>query len=350
MLCALATLTLSGAAQQNVTFASLHASYRAGDLDPFTRALPDYATFRKASGRLISEIERQPPRWDPTRATAALELALWVVAHSWPEGNHFIKAAHSAVTERGTQPGEDAAIDRYEITFHHVALTALISANQDETAAAYLLATDRRIATDTSKSGRLNDPRWELTRGWLAEIQSSPTRDSVNSAEPVYTLAGRSATAMIALRASSEIYARAMKQPSVAAEASVRYAFVLHRLGSHRDAAAALSRITSAQIADDRVVQYWRAIIAGRVHEALSEPGEAEREYHVAADRWPGAQTPLIALASLLERRGRASEADNWSDRVRVMPPTTPDPWWFYWTADRRFLASWLQALREVRQ
>jgi hypothetical protein len=340
-----------GRAQSMSVFESLVAEYRAGNFDPFTKAFPDYQAFTRARGALLDEMERKTEVWEPSRASTALELALWT-SERWPEGAKLVDAARRMVLRRPSRPGADAAMDRYEIAFHHFALASLINPDRDgqlQIARNYLLDTDARIGDNFQLRGLLKDPRWQLTKGWFAEAQTVPGVSDYNAGEPLPSLTVRSQFAAMALKTASVAYERAVPIREVTPEATVRLAFTLHRLAQNRFAANALRRVTPASIVGDPVLSYWRALIAGRIHEALDERQEAEREYRLAADTWKTAQTPPLALAALLERQGRSPEAEDWAKRVRALPPNAMDPWWAYFSADRRFMGQWLAIVRQAR-
>jgi Flp pilus assembly protein TadD len=82
------------------------------------------------------------------------------------------------------------------------------------------------------------------------------------------------------------------------------------------------------------------------VLEALDRPDEARTAYERAAAIWPGAQTPAVALASLLERQGKRADAVKAAAAARRAPSEVIDPWWQYWSGDLRFFDQYLAALR----
>jgi hypothetical protein len=341
-----------GRAQSMSVFESFVAEYRSGNFDPFTKALPDYQAFTRARRDLVDEMERRTDVWEPSRASMALELALWTSERSWPDGAKLVDAARRMVLRRPSRPGSDAAMDRYEIAFHHFALASLINPHRDgqlAIARQYLLDTDARIGDSSVLRGLLKDSRWQLTKGWFAEAQTVPMVSDYNAGEPLPSLTVRSPFAAMALKAASVAYERALPIREVTPEATVRLAFTLHRLSQNRFAADALKRVNPAAIVGDPVLSYWRALIAGRIHEALDEFQDAEREYRLAADTWKAAQTPPLALASLLERQGRSPEAEDWANRVRALPPNAIDPWWEYFSADQRFMSQWRAIVRQAR-
>jgi tetratricopeptide (TPR) repeat protein len=340
----------AGRAQSMSVFESFVAEYRSGNFDPFTKTFPDYAAFTRARRALVDEMGKTNV-WEPSRTSTALELALWA-AERWPDGAKLVDTARRMVLRRPSRPGTDAAMDRYEIAFHHFALASLINPHRDgqlQIARQYLLDTDARFSSNFLSRGLLNDPRWQLTKGWFAEAQSVPMVSDYNASEPLPSLTVYSPFATTALNAASAAYERAREYDEAAPEATVRLAFTLHRLQKNRFAAGALRRVTPATVINDPLLYYWRALIAGRIHEALDERDDAEREYRLAASGWKTAQTPLLALASLLERQGRSPEAEAWASRVRALPPDATDPWWDYFSADQRFIGQWRTIVRQAR-
>jgi hypothetical protein len=334
--------------QSRSVFGFLHARYLSGDEDPFIVAFPNYETFRRERGALFDEVGRRVDRWQPSRFAVMLELGLWVLDRKWPDGPDLLHAARTSIVRRATPPGLDEAQDNFERTFHHIAIASLVSSDNLGAAKEYLLNTDTRISSGAAARGRLTDPRWQFIKAWVAEFQGSPHAFN-NQAEGVPTLVSSSRTRSQVILEAAGSFKRAMESPEVNAEATVRYAFAQHRLGEHQGAASALRQIDPRSMDGDLVLEYWRAIIAGRVYEALGERTAAEREYRTAVSRWAGAQTPLVALASLLERQGQSSEAERFADRVRLLPEQASDPWWIYWNGDNRFVKQWRRALRDLR-
>jgi tetratricopeptide (TPR) repeat protein len=137
---------------------------------------------------------------------------------------------------------------------------------------------------------------------------------------------------------------RAVGHPEVAAEALVRRAFLLHRLGRHADALTALG--TSPDTADP-TVRYWHLMMKGRVSEALDRPDEAAASYQAARLLAPASQAPCVALASLFQRQGRVSDARKWAAEAWAAGRgAVSDPWWLYWPGELRFLGRWLEQMK----
>ena len=69
-----------------------------------------------------------------------------------------------------------------------------------------------------------------------------------------------------------------------------------------------------------------------------------------AAQLYPGAQTPRLALSALARRRGDRLGAQTEIRRVFDLPASPPardDPWWTYHTAQARNADALLEELRQ---
>jgi hypothetical protein len=341
-------VTPKGEAHQADLFETLHATYRAGHPLPFPQTFPNQRAFIASFDRLARGATRRTSTWEPSRVGVSLEIALAAIDLHWPAGVRLLSVALGRLLDRPSAPGQDAAADRFEWLFHHAALATLISRGPWTGADTYIATIAHRVA-DAPVPGRsrLVDRRFLLTIGWLAEARTSPLLDTVDGGSMPSLKA--TAGSREAYEAAERALARAAAVPDCPAEALVRHAFALHRLGRDREAAAQLARVDPASMTDDPVLRYWHELVAGRVDEAREAFAEAERSYANAANVWPHAQTPLIALGSLLERRGRPTEAETWIARVRSLPPDASDPWWDYWSGDRRWIPAWMAELRQVR-
>ena len=92
-------------------------------------------------------------------------------------------------------------------------------------------------------------------------------------------------------------------------DARVRLGHTLGELGRHAEAAAELRTAIAAK--PDRRRLYLAELFLGREEEALGRSAEARRRYEQAAELYPDAQSPRLALSRLARQTGdRASAQD----------------------------------------
>jgi tetratricopeptide (TPR) repeat protein len=142
-------------------------------------------------------------------------------------------------------------------------------------------------------------------------------------------------------------YDEAARFDDTAAEAHVRKAFFLHRIGRHREALAALDAGDADASNRDAVVGYLHRLIRGRVLEALERFDEARTAYEAARQTQPRAQSPRVALMRLLVRAGDRPGAAALASAIQTAPAGDFDPWWLYWVGDYRQYGSIVGRLRE---
>lgn len=142
-------------------------------------------------------------------------------------------------------------------------------------------------------------------------------------------------------------YDAAARFEDTAAEARVRKAYFLHRIGRHAEALAELDMVTATQTGADAAVAYFHLLFRGRVLEALDRHGEARAAYEQAGARQPGAQSPKVALMRLLLRAGDRPAAQTLAAGIASAPEDAFDPWWAYWLGDARHYPAIVATLRE---
>jgi tetratricopeptide (TPR) repeat protein len=275
-----------------------------------------------------------------------LELALYAAERRWPGVQNLLDAARRDLGRRPGDPGPDAAADQFERTFHRVAVATLVSGGSLDEAEAYLTAVlGRRGREEPDNGGPPATTGLLFARAWLDEARTEPARDYTSGRIGLPSLMTPSALTRDTLERAAAGYARAVAHPELAGEARVRRAFVLHRLGRQAEALASLPEA----IAGDAILEYWRLMIGGRIHEAAGQLGDARDHYSAAATAWPAAQSAAIALTSILARNNQPAEAERWAAAARQRVDPAGDPWWTYWAGDRRWLPVWLAELRSAR-
>jgi len=140
------------------------------------------------------------------------------------------------------------------------------------------------------------------------------------------------------LRQAEGFFKRALaKQPGMG-EAHLRFGRVLGLEGHHAEAAAEVRQALSA-VTDDRL-RYYGELFLGAEEGALGNADGARDAFERAAQLFPSAQSPLIALSELAKRRGDRAGALAAIARLFALPPAgdegRDDPWWSYHTAQAR--------------
>jgi VWFA-related protein len=144
----------------------------------------------------------------------------------------------------------------------------------------------------------------------------------------------------------TERYAAAMAFSETAAEARVRLAWFLHRLGQHADALVHLDAIRG-DTGLDPVMQYVQRLVRGQVLEAAGQPDASLQAYRQALALAPHAQSARIALMNGLLRAGDRRGAAQLAEQIQTEREGT-DPWWSYVQGDFRLYPLALARLREM--
>jgi hypothetical protein len=150
------------------------------------------------------------------------------------------------------------------------------------------------------------------------------------------------------LRQAENFLRRAVEHAPEMAEAHLRLGRVLGLQGHHTEAVAELRQALT--LLDDEELRYDGELFAGAEEEALGSYEAAAELYEQAAARYPGAQSPLIALSQLARRRGDRAGALAAMERMYALPPpgdqARHDPWWVYKIAQARNADDLLDELR----
>ena len=149
------------------------------------------------------------------------------------------------------------------------------------------------------------------------------------------------------LREAEALFRRALEIKPDYPEARLRYGRVMGLLGKHAEAAAELRRA----VADitDRQMLYYTGLFLGAEEEALGNRDAARVAYEQAAELFPLAQSPLLALSQLARRYGDRGGALRAIDRLFALPEADLDahtePWWWYYVAQARDADDLLEAM-----
>lgn len=150
------------------------------------------------------------------------------------------------------------------------------------------------------------------------------------------------------LRLAEGFFRRALAARPDFAEAHLRLGHVLLLRGRAPEAAIELQQAIGS-VEDDQLL-YYAELFAGAAHEAQGQFDAARASYEKAADLYPTAQSPLLALSALARRRGDRAAALRALQEVFELPSVDPEegePWWFYTVAQARNADALLVELRK---
>ena len=193
------------------------------------------------------------------------------------------------------------------------------------------------------------DPVLLFLSGTLHEIYATPEIQSAVRGVVMptgYSMAIGSARAE--LRQAEGFFRRAVERAPEMAEGHLRLGRVLGLLGHHADAIVELRQALT--LLDDDELRYDGELFAGAEEEALGRYDEAAQLYKQASGRYPGAQSPFIALSQLARRRGDRAGALAAMEQMFALPSADDearqDPWWVYKIAQARNVDDLLDQLR----
>jgi len=127
---------------------------------------------------------------------------------------------------------------------------------------------------------------------------------------------------------SVERFAKLLAEPTIQAEAEVHIGHLW--LGAKKPADALDHAQKAIRTAREPGVAYLAHMLAGRALEKLDDVSGAIREYRLALDTMPGAQSATTTLAALLFSRDQPREASELVDRSLELHGTDDDPWRLY--------------------
>jgi tetratricopeptide (TPR) repeat protein len=182
-----------------------------------------------------------------------------------------------------------------------------------------------------------DDPLLLLFAGSFHEALSSASVQAfVRSAVPPKGVVFRVGSTRVELGRAEPFYRRALEIDPGAAEARVRLGRVLSLQERHADALGELRRVNPSA---SPILQYYRALFAGNTAEVLGQLEDARVAYERAAELFPRAQAPPLALSQLAMRAGDSTRAANAITNVvsaTQEPESKDDPFWTYYSAAGR--------------
>ena len=152
------------------------------------------------------------------------------------------------------------------------------------------------------------------------------------------------------LRKAERLFRESLEQDPKQIEARIRLGRVLGRRGRHQDAIVELRR--AIMETENRLLQYYGQLFLGTEAAALDLTDEARRAYERAAELYPDAQSPRLAIGALAARTGDRAGALAAIQPVLTGddPLLSDDPWWSYHTSQARDLVGIVEALHEAVQ
>jgi tetratricopeptide (TPR) repeat protein len=147
-----------------------------------------------------------------------------------------------------------------------------------------------------------------------------------------------------------ERYQAAIKSPDTAAEARMRTALFLYRVGK-LDEALPLANVDPPPDTDP-YVRYLSDLVRGQILRASRRDEDAANAYRAALTIWPGAQSARVALMTLLLSHGNRQESAQLAEAAETEAASGNqyDPWWTYWLGDYRVYPAIVAHLREIAQ
>jgi Tetratricopeptide repeat len=129
-------------------------------------------------------------------------------------------------------------------------------------------------------------------------------------------------------------------------EARVRLGHTLGELGRHAEAAGELQRAIDAGPVGERL--YFAQLFLGREQQALGNPHEARRCYQDAAELYPTAQSPQLALSHLTRESGDRTGALAALRGISAPRFDRTDPWWTYYQPHLEDADALMDKMREL--
>jgi hypothetical protein len=152
------------------------------------------------------------------------------------------------------------------------------------------------------------------------------------------------------LRKAERLFRESLERSPNQIEGRIRLGRVLGRRGRHQDAIVELRRATMET--GNRLLQYYGQMFLGTEAAALDLTDEARRAFERAAELYPDAQSPHLAISALATRMGDRAEALTAIQPVLTGddPLLSDDPWWSYYTSQARGLPGIVEALHAAVQ
>ena len=130
-------------------------------------------------------------------------------------------------------------------------------------------------------------------------------------------------------------------------DARLRLGHTLIELGRHKEAAVELRSAIAAKLDKRRL--YLAELFLGRAEQVLGLRDEAKRRYEQAADLYPTAQSPLLALGGLARQTGdRAGAQRSLGNLAAVSSAEPSDPWWEFYQPHKADADQLVERMRQI--
>ena len=140
------------------------------------------------------------------------------------------------------------------------------------------------------------------------------------------------ASARIELTRAERFFREAIAGDPDRLEARIRRGHVLGELERHEEAAAELRRAIAEGASGELL--FFAQLFLGRQEEALGRLQAARTAFERAAELYPNAQSPKLALSQVARRAGDGEAARRALERLSTLPVDErrrEDPWWRYY-------------------
>jgi VWFA-related protein len=298
----------------SAALASVVDAYDSGDYQVAATALERVNDF----GKLIHELEAAGNPWPsaPHReAVFVVELAATGLFRSDAPSR---LAAFDLLRNYSRLVWNSGEADQFERLYYWAAITAVEGTIPGVAALPLIEAAEKRFP---------DEPRFQLAHAIVSDQEHSL---------PPYSDADQTL----------DLYAAAAKDPETSAEAHLRSAFLLHRVGRQDLALNALDVMTADE--PDADLRYLRNLFRGRVQASRNQLNAAAFAYRAAIASAPDAQAARVGLMTTLFRLGDLHGAESAEGEIEAMTSGPIDPWWRFWQGDFRFYPAAIDALRKA--
>jgi tetratricopeptide (TPR) repeat protein len=141
------------------------------------------------------------------------------------------------------------------------------------------------------------------------------------------------------------LYDAAIALETTRAEASIRKAWFLNRMGRRAEALTLIEG--AAPLQQDLVLCYWRELLRGKILDDLGRSADAIQSFRAALAISPEAQSARVGLMNAFARVGQREDARVIADAIATARADAQDPWRIYWQADYRWFPTLFARLAE---
>lgn len=191
---------------------------------------------------------------------------------------------------------------------------------------------EARAHLDTARRMFSNDPFFLLDSAYLHQDFSSI---SLQAAAQDLRAAGANPAVesrRLELERAERFFRQTLAVDPGQTDARVRLGHTLGEMGRHDEAAIELRRAIDARLNGPQL--YFAELFFGHEEQALGRPDAAKRHYENAAELYPKAQSPWLALSQLARQSGDRLGALRALKGITALPSEERyrwDPWWGYY-------------------